>query len=148
MRALAAFTSASSSPAERHSTHNSGKNAGRATALLALALLSLLPPDRGKPYAAESGVRGVKEIVNPQRCVCCRWLAFSVGGLSWSLTRQQIRSCCAGERSEACSAIRLVELLQLFSAPSGVSLLDGCGVKHFSNEEALLWSLQHCFCLG
>ncbi|XP_020440439.2 NFAT activation molecule 1 isoform X2 [Corvus cornix cornix] len=28
-RALAAFTSASSSPAERHSTHNSGKNAGR-----------------------------------------------------------------------------------------------------------------------
>lgn len=52
------------------------------------------------------------------------------------------------KRSQAGSAVRLVELLQLFSAPSGVSLLDGCGVKRFSNKEALLWSLQRCFCLG
>lgn len=79
-RALVAFTSASSSPAERHSTHNSGKNAGRGTALLTLALLSLLPPDRGKLYAVESGVRGVKEIVTPQRCTCCHWLAFQRWG--------------------------------------------------------------------
>lgn len=80
-------------------------------------------------------------------CVAAGWLS-SDGGLSWAPTRQQIRSCCAGERSEALSAIRLLDLLQLFSAPSGVSLLDGCGVKCFSNTEALLWSLQHCFCLG
>lgn len=50
-------------------------------ALLALALLPLLLPDRRKLYASESGVRGVKEIVNPQRCVCRRWLAFQQWGI-------------------------------------------------------------------
>lgn len=55
------------------------------------------------------------------------------------------RSGHAGERSEVFATVRLIELLQLFSAPSSVSLLDGCGVKRFSNKEALLWSLQHCF---
>lgn len=52
------------------------------------------------------------------------------------------------KRSQAGAAVRLVELLQLISAPGGVSLTAGCGVKRYGSKEALLWSLQRCFRLG
>lgn len=143
-RALAAFTSASSSPVERYLTHNSGKNAGGVMALLALLLLLL--PDRRKLCALESGVRVVKEVVNPQRCTCCHWLAFQsweFGLVSDKAANPELhaenalkRSVQSGWLSGCSSSVRQV-----------VSLLDGCGVKRFSNKEALLWSPQRCFCL-
>lgn len=60
--------------------------------------------------------------------VASGWLS-SDGGLSWSLTRQQTQSCRAGECSEMLCAIRLVELLQLFCAPRMVVVLNASAIK-------------------
>lgn len=109
-----------------------------------LALPQLPWPGRGELRSAAQ-VRGVKEILNPQRRVCCRWLVFQHWGLSRFLTRQQIgaamlgnaQKCLLQSGSSSCCSSSLRQAVFLFWT---VVVL-----KRFSNKEALLWSLQHCF---